>query len=159
MTNFNMEVKGFNRVANKLRTLAAKMDEITSDEIYKWAQQTRADLKAEPYPAKNEKSKTWASDKQRKYVMAAIREGRIQVPYRRTGGLANRWSAARTTKGAVIRNSARYAKYVVGDEQGLGQNKEFHKGRWYQARQDVIDKRLPAMRKMLARRLLQEWRK
>lgn len=55
------------------------------------------------------------SDRQRKFVMAAIREGRIKIPYTRTGGLSG---SARIT-GSDYRLKVGYAsdsaKWVVGD--------------------------------------------
>lgn len=54
------------------------------------------------------------SDAQRKFVMAAIAEGRIQIPYRRTGSLE--LSYVWTLKGyeLTITNLAAHAPYVIG---------------------------------------------
>jgi NAD(P)-dependent dehydrogenase (short-subunit alcohol dehydrogenase family) len=53
----------------------------------------------------------WFSEKQRRYVMAAIRRGEISIPYARTQALANGWQRV----GVRIVNTTSYAKYVQGD--------------------------------------------
>jgi len=58
------------------------------------------------------------SDKQRRYVMAMIREGRIDpgVPHR-TGELQGGWGYNMTSDGRyTIKNRTPYAEYVMGDE-------------------------------------------
>lgn len=56
------------------------------------------------------------SDKQRRYFFAALRDGRITVPYKRTRNLRNLWGQATEDGGwtQIIGNSASYAPYVVG---------------------------------------------
>lgn len=126
-------VRGMNRVDNSLRKLASQMPQIVDKVMQPWAQSARAALKSTPYPAPNTRKMRWVSEKQRRYVMAAIRDGRIKVPYRRTGNLANRWSAQRLKPGSwEIKNSARYAVYVVGKNQYW-----MHAGRWWIASDEV----------------------
>lgn len=139
MTNFSIDIQGYNRVENKLRALASGMPKITSAVVYKWAQGTRAILKSTPYPQPPRKS------------------------YRRTGRLANSWRAVRTTTGAQITNTAAfkgrsYSRYVVGDGRGEGQA-WMHKGRWWKARPDVIDKETKKLTEMLSAEIVKEWRK
>lgn len=59
----------------------------------------------------------WASEKQRRYVMAKLRE-QNNLPYRRTGALeaANRYYAVQSPDGAtlILENTSLYAKYVYG---------------------------------------------
>ena len=56
--------------------------------------------------------KTFQSDKQRKYVMARIRDGSIApgVPHR-TGRMQRGWNVKRTRSGARITNSVDHAKW------------------------------------------------
>lgn len=139
MSDFSLEIQGFNRVENKLRHLASNLPHISQEVIYKWAQGTRAILKSTPYPPKRPNQK-----------------------YKRTGRLASSWRAARTTTGATIENRAAfrgrgYSRYVVGD--GKGERQAWmHKGRWWKGR-DVINKETPELTKELAKRIKQEWRK
>ena len=58
----------------------------------------------------------WFSDRQRRYVMAKIRSGEIQIPYPRTMTLQAGWQVRSEGNGNYkISNIARYAQYVQGD--------------------------------------------
>ena len=79
------------------------------------------------------------SDKQRRFVMAMIKQGKIQVPYVRAStksfGSANLQVSYRINKtGADVQlvSDAPYANYVIGDQQA-----EIHKGRWKTSREAV----------------------
>lgn len=54
----------------------------------------------------------WASDKQRRYVMARIREGSISVPYRRTQTLRKGWQRLGSGVNQIVVNQVPYAGYV-----------------------------------------------
>lgn len=112
----NIEIKGFNRVQNKMRKFAATMPRNVQQVIHKWGQKTRAKLKGWPYPPRRPRQK-----------------------YVRTGNLANSWKAVDTRHGVSIDNTATYARYVVGDNQAW-----MHKGRWWQAR-PLIEDSIPAL--------------
>ena len=60
----------------------------------------------------------WFSEKQRKYVMARIREGTI-VPGKpnRTNTLANGWKVIDRGVSSIIVNEVPYAGYVMGDSE------------------------------------------
>ena len=84
-------------------------------------------------------SMRFVSEKQRRFVMAAIKQGRIQVPYVRastkTIGSANLQASYRINKtGADVQlvSDAPYANYVIGDQQA-----QIHQGRWKTSRQAV----------------------
>lgn len=63
-----------------------------------------------PYP--------FVSLKQQRYVMAAIRRGEIQVPYRRTFKLARGWDIeAENPNKFHVRNITPYASFVQGGRQ------------------------------------------
>ena len=75
----------------------------------------------------------FVSEKQRRYVMWAIRNGVIQVPYRRTGTLGRRWRSfeqrPHVVMGgirAVITNNVPYAHWV----QDESRQAQYHRGRW-----------------------------
>lgn len=155
MADFSLTIFGHNRVENALRRLALDLPHITGRVAYKWAQRTRAVLKSTPYPERNTQRMRWVSERQRRYVMAAIRRGDITVPYTRTGNIANRWSAQRLDTGAILKNSADYARYVVGDVQGQGQY-WMHRNRWYRARV-IVDGEIPKLRRELKEEILKEW--
>jgi hypothetical protein len=54
----------------------------------------------------------WKSEKQRRYVMAAIRDGRIKIPYRRTQTMARGWKTYGSGKNQIVANEVPYAPYV-----------------------------------------------
>ncbi len=64
----------------------------------------------------------WASDRQRRYVMAMLRK-QGKIPYKRSGKLARGWQVlsafdAKTDGGSLtVDNPASIAKYVYGPEQ------------------------------------------
>jgi hypothetical protein len=113
-------VKGVSSVTGKLSKL--KEVEARNVALRAWAMFILPLLKA--YPAykyvsrKRAYGQTFFSDRQRRYVMAAIRSGEISIGNNRTGYLEKSWTVARPYGGQVsIRNSAPYAGYVVGDGQ------------------------------------------
>jgi len=71
----------------------------------------------------------WASEKQRRFVMAMLR-AQNNLPYRRTGKLAKKWrilAALRLTEGTVtMENPSKIAQYIYGDRVGRHQQ-PFHK--------------------------------
>jgi hypothetical protein len=83
-------------------------------------------------------SMKFVSDRQRKFVMANIREGKITVPYVR--GRGNKLRGSETLNRSyrldlegdtvMLKSSASYANYVVGDQQA-----PIHQGRWTTARE------------------------
>ncbi len=160
MTNFTFDVEGMEELHEKLLQLSRHMPDVAARGVFKWAKATRAVMKSKPYPEKNTKrwGNKWQSERQRRYVMAAIRSGRIKVPYVRTGNLANRWKVIKTPTGAILTNSAGYAAYVVGDALGMQQHRLFHRKRWYVARTE-IDKEAEKMADYVAKEIIKEWQK
>jgi len=54
------------------------------------------------------------SDKQRRFFFAALRDGRIQVPYHRTQALARGWKTIGAGRNQIIANEVPYAYLVMG---------------------------------------------
>lgn len=84
----------------------------------------------------------FVSDKQRRFVMANIREGKIKVPYVR-GSTSNLNGSQALNRSyvvdlygdeAVLSSGASYAPYVVGDKQA-----RIHQGRWKTVTQSAND--------------------
>lgn len=91
------------------------------------------------------------SPRQRRGFFAALRDGRIQVPYRRTGNLGRMWSKRITRSGdgveGEVGSNARsrtggqaYGPYVIGSETQA----QYHYGRW-RTDEDVADNLTPAI--------------
>jgi hypothetical protein len=91
------------------------------------------------YPPASHKPMIWASEKQRRFVMAAIREGRIEVPYRRTMTLGRRWTTAVSGSGddltGTVGNNTSYGPYVMG----RADQAAYHAGTWPVA-EDVAER-------------------
>jgi hypothetical protein len=70
-----------------------------------------------------EQSGGWRSEKQRRFVMAAIRDGRIQIPYRRTQRFAQGWHTLGSGANQIVVNETEYGPFLVDDVlQSLGSN-------------------------------------
>lgn len=74
--------------------------------------------KIQPYPGPVRRPIRWASERQRRYVLARVRP----LPYRRqthplSQRLATSWRVRAERRGAVVVSRARYARHVVGDRQ------------------------------------------
>lgn len=92
--------------------------------------ETQHELSNQKPPPPRKGSKEFVSDKQRRYVMAAIREGKIEVPYRRgmspgSQRMARSFRLVRAPGSLYITNSAAYMDYVIGRKQA-----RIHQGRW-----------------------------
>lgn len=77
------------------------------------------------YPPQSGKKMQWASAKQRAYVIWAIKQGIIQVPYRRSGAYGRSFTKQPFTGGLALVSGLGYAPYVRGQEQAA-----YHKGNW-----------------------------
>lgn len=116
-----------------------KYQKLTEVAMTGFATEVMAALKIDKPRPPTPGSMRFVSDKQRRFVMAAIRRGDIRVPYVRastkTIGSANLQSSYRINKtGADVQlvSDAPYANYVIGDQQA-----EIHKGRWKTSREAV----------------------
>jgi hypothetical protein len=111
----------------------AQIGEVIRTVTLGYAQLTAAQLLEQKPPKPTPGSMKWKSEKQRRYVMAAIARGQIVVPYVRGTGGGTAGSEALNRSyiidlygdEAVLLSSSAYAKYVVGDQQA-----EIHQGRW-----------------------------
>lgn len=127
----SVRVTGATRVANRLRTAAARapqrIDSITQSHVNQW----RKDLKATPYPPK-----------------------RPAQTYVRTGKLANSWAVQKRGLAKYdIVNRAPYAQYVVSK----GNQAWMHKGRWWTVDQVLGQRsRRQALTKDLTRALVSD---
>lgn len=75
-------------------------------------------------------SMQFASEKQRRFVMASINNGDITVPYKRgiskqSQRMNRSFKIVRTPRDVMITNTATYWTYVIGSKQA-----QIHKGRW-----------------------------
>jgi hypothetical protein len=82
-----------------------------------------------PDPPRN-KRMTFKTARQRRFFFAALRSGRISVPYRRTRNLAKGWVLKFLERASEFRievsNKVPYLPWVMGP----GTQADIHKGRW-----------------------------
>jgi hypothetical protein len=88
------------------------------------------ELSSQKPPSPKKGAMRFVSAKQRAFVMASIANGQIQVPYRRgmdvrSDQLNRSFKLVRSPSSVFITSSARYWRYVIGDNQAA-----IHKGRW-----------------------------
>ena len=69
------------------------------------------------YPSPSGRKMRFVSAKQRAYVMAAIRDGAIRIPYARTGALSASYQKILAHDGLTLSSTAAYAAYVRGPGQ------------------------------------------
>jgi hypothetical protein len=141
MTTLSVQVKGAELTKKNLEDLAAEIPQISAGRIF--GRMTAAKVKLKRYPPQTNLAQPFKTEKQRKFFFAALREGRIKVPYQRTRTLAEGWSVARTqnrsrsSDGYSLSNPTDYTSKVHGDGYGVGQV-AYHRGNWPVAR-DVVD--------------------
>lgn len=107
--------------------------ELTRTVLLAYGQAVKQELMEDKPPPPAPGSMKYKSEKQRRFVMAMIREGKIKVPYVRGtgGGLKGSEALNRSFRvdlegdNAVLYSAASYAPYVIGDQQA-----EIHQGRW-----------------------------
>lgn len=68
------------------------------------------------YPPKPRYPLRWKSEKQRRAYFASNGFGK-GIPYQRRGDLGNRWRESVFKNVFTFRNTARYASFVIGDDQ------------------------------------------
>ena len=103
-----------------------------------YAKSVEGKIQIQKPPPPKKGAQVYKSEKQRRFVMAMISQGKIKVPYVRGRGntLAASQSLSQSYRvnldgdTAVITSDATYAPYVIGDQQA-----EIHKKRWLTAAQ------------------------
>ena len=77
------------------------------------------------YPSPSGKAQPFMSDKQRRFFFAALRSGRIRVPYVRTGNLGAHWAKQPFSMGMTLQSTEDYSEIVIGESQA-----KYFKGVW-----------------------------
>lgn len=148
--SIDYEIKGYNRVANALRKLASEYKQEIDQTIGEFAKDQRVTLKGYGYPSQTNNPQPFKTDRQRRFFFWALENGVIQVPYPRTGTLANSW---RTRQNGwadwVVENSTAYGVLVVG----RGKQAKYHQGNWWVA-EDVIEENVPELTERLSEELV-----
>jgi hypothetical protein len=90
----------------------------------------------------NRPPQPFVSEKQRRYFFAALRDGNIKMPYRRSGNLSKRWGQSEADGGLtqVIGNDAGYAPFVIG----MGSQSGYMKSLGWRSTADVVEREADA---------------
>jgi hypothetical protein len=82
------------------------------------------------YPPAQRRPQPFKTDKQRRFFFAALREGRIEVPYRRTMTLGRRWTTEISGSGldlvGRVGNNTSYGPFVMA----RADQAAYHAGVW-----------------------------
>jgi hypothetical protein len=78
------------------------------------------------YPQPSRAKQAFASDASRRFFFAALRSGRITVPYRRTGGLGANWGRVPSSDGLTLRSTMPYGAMV----RSVQEQARYFKGIW-----------------------------
>lgn len=113
-------------------TLAQKaLQALTAEETKQKMAEAVADINVLPaiqnYPPQSGKKMEWASDKQRRGFFAKLRDGAIQVPYRRSGDYGGSFAKQPIPDGTMLVSHLPYAPYVRGMDPPQA---AYHKGNW-----------------------------
>lgn len=77
------------------------------------------------YPPPSGRKQQWVSERQRRYVMAAITQGAIQVPYHRSGRTGSSYTKQSISDGITVLSGLPSAEYTRGPDQAA-----YFKGTW-----------------------------
>ena len=69
------------------------------------------------YPPASGKKMQWVSDRQRRFVMASIAQGSIQVPYHRSGRTGSSYAKQDISDGITVVSGLPSAEYTRGPDQ------------------------------------------
>ena len=121
-----MKTVGAELVRKGLEDLTRAVPHIGRERIY---QKARAVLKIMKVPGRKPSYPiNWDSERQRRFVLAMLRE-KDNLPYQRTGALPAGWTIERAGEnGYRLQNTADAAVYVYGNYEGARQSK-IHKSR------------------------------
>lgn len=112
-----IDVTGDELLAKKLKGLPPAVQDTITDDVSNYLINNILRI----YPPKNYVTRAKAygqsffSDKQRRWFFAALRDGSISVPYKRSQGLANGWKQHGSGARSFLSNEYPGAKYVIGD--------------------------------------------
>jgi len=134
-----MEFRGYKIVQKRFESFVEGAVQIGAKTVYDIVWAWRGLLSTYPIVYAGDPPFEWASEKQRRYVMWAMRTGVLRVPYHRTGHYGWNWRVRRdkTIKpsdgvGYQVYNAMEYAKFVSGGTDEAEEELQFsiHRGRW-----------------------------
>ena len=126
----SVQVRDAQLVKKKFEDLTAEIPKIAEGRLRGRMESALKRVTTYPAPYAGKPKHHWASDKQRRYVMWAIKTGQIKVPYQRTGRFMNSWSIAKIEGGYTLKGTHPAAKHIVGTARNPDRQYHLHKTRW-----------------------------
>ena len=133
----SVELRGFKMVEKRFESFTAGAVQVGVKTIYDLVWKWRNILATYPPPYAGEPPMEWVSEKQRRFVLWAIRTGKIKVPYHRTGAYGWNWRVKRdrsvaASEGVVYQlyNTVKYSKFVGGGITEAEPQAPIHRTRW-----------------------------
>ncbi len=120
-----LKTTGAELVRKGLEDLAREIPLISRQRIYELMQDIRDVMRTPGVPPSHPIK--WDSDKQRRYVLAMLREA-DNLPYRRTDATPRAWDIEKTSNGYRLYNPKNWAVYLYGNYEGARQSR-IHEGR------------------------------
>jgi hypothetical protein len=118
---FSIEMQGLEQLISRISSLPKEAKEQVVADVGAYSEKVLEETQPNPryVTRKRAYGRTFESDKQRRWFFAALREGRISVPYHRTGALGRGWKVSyqKSAGWATITNSVPYAPFVQGFDQ------------------------------------------
>jgi len=159
MAGTSIEILGLKELRAKLK----RLDDRLRDELMRTARDAGklVEVEAKRYPTASRRPMKFVSEKQRRFVMMLVRQGR--VPYRRTHQLETSFNTLTSVSGndvvATVGSSVSYAPWVKGHKAagGAGPQARYHKGTWKTLLADLRAKR-PEIRELF-RAMVRRWLK
>lgn len=152
-----IRVKGLDRLERRLGGVAALRRTYLEPTMRAGVHYVHAQVP--PYPPQTHKPYPFVSERQRRYVKAAIARGEITVPYRRTGQLGRSITTRVDEIGGsvvgIIGTNVEYAPWVISSEptpDGIGPQAKYHQGNWWTL-QEVVEGAFPGVVRLFERRL------
>ena len=110
--------------------------------------------KARLYPPKPGRKQPFKTDKQRRFFFWALRNGSIQVPYRRTRTLKGGWNNVASNGGfrQIISNEVPYAPLV----QGAGSQAQYHATTGWPTEEKIAQTEAPEVYRIIEKGIEQD---
>lgn len=137
-----IEVQGIEELQAKLDKLPPEAADMGIEEGNKYLLAVFRQYPPQKYVSRKAAyGRTFESDKQRRYFFAALKDGRISVPYKRTQRLSRGWKKLGYGRNSFLANETPYAGLM---QQKATQSRMAAKGGW-EPIEDLIRERMPRL--------------
>lgn len=132
-----IDPKQIDAVVGKLSKLPTAVQDAAADDVLKYMLNVERHYPPYKHITLKQAYGGWKSEKQRRFVMAAIREGRITIPYKRTQRFSKGWRIEGKGVNAILYNETEYGPFL---KQVGGQSRMHILIGWQSLDRDIMDK-------------------